>query len=112
MAWFLKNKRCNLIIFLLLIPFIVSAQTINIENPLGDRTLQDVLNSIIAWIFTLSLAIAVIMYIIAGYRFITAVGDPQKIDTAKKMVLWASIGLGVVVASRGIIAIIEKIIKG
>jgi len=113
MDWFSKNKKYVLIIlFLIFVPFIVFGTTVKIDNPLGNKTLQDVLKAIIAWVYMIALiGVAPIMYIIAGYRFITAAGDPQKVDTAKKMVLWTSIGLAVATAVYGIIDLI-KIILG
>lgn len=96
---------------MVLIPSIVLAQTVTIINPLGNRDLEAVLRAIIAWIYWIALiGIAPIMYIIAGYMFITAAGDPQKVDTAKKMVLWVSIGLAIATAAYGIIAIIREIL--
>jgi len=111
MDWFLRNKKHILIILLLLVPLSVFGQTVTIENPLGNQTLQDVLRSIINWLYTIIVvAIAPIMYIIAGYRFITAAGDPEKINTGKKMALWTSIGLMIATAVYGIIALIGEIL--
>lgn len=109
-------KYSFVILLLIFIPLIVFGQvcpagSICIENPLGNRTLVDVLRSIINWLYGIIIVgIAPIMYIIAGYRFITAAGDPEKINTAKKMVLWTSIGLMVATAVYGIIALIGEIL--
>ena len=112
MVWFLKSKKYILIIlFLILVPLIVFGQVVQIRNPLGNQTLTDVLRSIINWLYGIIIVgIAPIMYIIAGYRFITAVGDPEKINTAKRMALWTSIGLMVATAVYGIIALIGEIL--
>lgn len=51
---------------------------------------------------------AVIAIIIAGIRFITASGDANSINSAKNTILYAIIGLAVVVAARTIIVYVIK----
>ena len=117
MDWFSKSKYI-LIILLLLVPFSIFGQTttcppnqVCIENPLQTDNIMIVLGNIINWIFTIAiLGIGPIMYIIAGFRFITAAGDPEKINTAKKMALWTSIGLMLAILSKGIIVLIGEIL--
>lgn len=85
----------------------VSAQEIEIENPLGEgSTLWTLISRIARFIRMISLAIAVVFFILSGYRFIFAAGDPEKVQTAKKMVLWTIIGLMVVLAAEGIIDLV------
>ncbi len=50
--------------------------------------------------------IAVIAIIIAGIRFATSHGDPQSVNTAKNTILYAVIGLIVIVVARGIIVFV------
>ena len=69
---------------------------------------MELIDNIINVIFTLGLAIAPIMIIIAGYYFITAMGQPEKINTAKKIILWTLIGLLVLFSARGFILLFES----
>lgn len=50
--------------------------------------------------------IAVIAIIIAGIRFATSSGDPQSVNAAKNTILYAVIGLIVIVVARGIIVFV------
>lgn len=114
MDWSSKSKYI-LIILLLLFPFFVFGQTcppgqVCIQNPLQSNNILVIMGAIINWIFTISLSIAVIMYIISGFRFVTAAGDPEKINTAKKMALWVTIGLMIVIASKGIVVLIGAVL--
>ena len=86
--------------------------SICIDNPIASTTFEDLVNSIINFIFYLALAIAPIMFIIAGFTFITAAGDPAKIQKAKDIVLWTAIGLIVVLMATGIIKVIQEIFSG
>ncbi|MGB2762555.1 MAG: pilin [Minisyncoccales bacterium] len=83
-----------------------------IENPLCAETFEQLINAIVNFIFYIALAIAPIMFIIAGLAFITAAGDPAKIKTAKDIALWTAIGLIVVLLATGIIKVIQEIFSG
>ncbi|MCK4520865.1 hypothetical protein KAT95_03340 [Candidatus Parcubacteria bacterium] len=87
----------------------VVIQGIEIENPLDCATIDCVIASIAGFIFMLAIAIAPIMFIIAGFAFITAAGDPVKIQKAKDIVLWTVIGLAIVLMAYGIINVIQEI---
>lgn len=52
--------------------------------------------------------VAVIMIVVAGYKFITAAGDPDKIEGGKKMITAAVVGLIIVFVA----ALIVKYILG
>jgi len=91
-------------------PLAVLAQKVVIENPINSPDIVSVLRSILNWIFGIAMALGPIMYILSGYRFITAAGEPEKINTAKKMALWTSIGLAIAIACRAIIALIGEIL--
>jgi len=97
----------KLIFFLLLISFLipltVQGQGVTIENPLRAQSFWDLIDKLIDFIFYLAIAVAPIMFIVAGFYFITAAGDPEKINTAKKMILWVLIGLLIVFLAKALI---------
>jgi hypothetical protein len=56
--------------------------------------------------------ISIIMLIWAGILFLTAQGDPGKISTAKKAVLWAVIGIVVAILAFSAVGILNNVIGG
>jgi len=50
------------------------------------------------------------MIIVAGYYFVTAAGDPEKIQTAKRIILWTLIGLLVLFCATGLIELLKTVI--
>ncbi len=48
-------------------------------------------------------AIALLTIVISGFRYIAAAGDPQKISTAKKGILYALVGLVVALSGYSIV---------
>lgn len=59
-------------------------------------TAVDVLNGALNVVYFTSAIVAVIVIILAGYKFVTAVYEPAKIAQAKNQILYAVIGLIVV----------------
>lgn len=68
-----------------------------------------VLDNIVDWLFAILLIIAALAIIIAGYFFVTAVGDPDKTKTARNFVLYALIGVLVGVCAKGLVALVRRI---
>ena len=98
------RKYLSLILLItVLVPLTVGAVTI--DNPLEADDFQELIDDLINIIFMLAVAIAPIMFIVAGFYFVTAAGEPEKINMAKKMILWTLIGLLVVMGAKGIIAL-------
>lgn len=105
----------KILIFLLLVSFLVPLASdgyiVRIENPLKANTFWEFIDNIINFIFYLAIAIAPIMFIIAGFWFIGAAGDPEKIKTAKQMILWTLVGLVIVFSAKGLIALFQEIFE-
>ena len=98
--------------FVLLSPILVLAAdpvgTVTLPNPLNTDSFATLLDRIINIIFTISLAIAPIMIIVAGFYYVTAMGDMEKVKVAHKIILWTLIGLLVVICSKGIITFFQQ----
>lgn len=54
--------------------------------------------------------VIVVMFIWAGFIFLTAQGEPGKITQAKKAVLWGTIGIGVALAGFSAENIVKSIL--
>lgn len=74
-------------------------------NPMA--TLDNVLN----WLFTILIAFAGIMIVIAAFYFVTASGNPETVAKARQFVIYALIGVLVALLARGMIYLISKMIK-
>jgi len=70
----------------------------------------DTIENITNWAFTLLLLIATLFIIIAGFFFVTAQGEPDKITSARNFVFYALIGVLVATLSRGVVTFIQKIV--
>ena len=103
-----KGTIFALLVFFL-VPIAVQAQVgnfVKIENPIKAENFWELMDALINIIFVLALGVAPIMFIVAGFYFIGAVGDPEKIRTAKKMVLYTLIGLLIIFCAKGLVALL------
>ncbi len=102
------RKYLSLILLIVVLtPLAVEAVTI--DNPLAANSFAELIDAIINIIFYLAMLIAPIMIIVAGFYFVTAAGEPEKINIAKKMILWTLIGLLVVMSAKGFIMLFGEI---
>lgn len=76
----------------------------------GGGTIEDILDKIINFLLLIAAPVAALMYVWAGWMFLTAGGDPKKIAQGKQAVLWTSIGIGVLVISKGLVLVVKDIL--
>jgi hypothetical protein len=109
-----KNMKKNKLFIILTTLFIlalaapyISAQT-PLDSPNPDINVVGVLTKVAGLLTDIAVPIAIIMVIIAGFYFMTAQGEPGKIEIAKKMILWTLIGMAVVLLADVIVAFVRE----
>ena len=94
---------------LLALPLVASAATsYTIENiggsiGLGTADLKSTVVNVIQWVLGILALVAVIMIIIGGFQWMTAAGNEEKIEKAKKVISAAVIGLIIVLLAWAIV---------
>ncbi len=76
----------------------------------GILCLMDTICTITDYVYWFGLIFATIFLCVAGYFFLTAGGDPYKISQAKSFVLWAVIGVAILVLSKAITWMLQGIL--
>ncbi|MEO6077646.1 MAG: MMCAP2_0565 family pilin-like conjugal transfer protein, partial [Candidatus Andersenbacteria bacterium] len=92
-----------------------SGSSSGITNPLGggqDQTITSVLSGIIKWMLGLVGFLALIALIVGGGRMMIDYGNEEQVRKAKMTIMWAVIGLLVVMLSYAIVNIITTEILG
>ncbi|HOX30242.1 MAG TPA: pilin, partial [Candidatus Paceibacterota bacterium] len=59
------------------------------------NSVEEAINNIMNWFFVIVLIVAVMFLLWAGFLFITAGGDPDKVNTARQNVMYAMVGVAV-----------------
>ncbi len=79
-----------------------------LPNPLGstDITTQQLIGSVIGAILGIVGSIALVMFIIGGFQWMTAGGNMEKVKKGRDTLVWATLGLVVVFAAYAILRFI------
>lgn len=83
---------------------------VNISNPIRANNIQGLIEAIIDALVYLAFFVVPIVVIIAGFYYITSAGNPEKIKNAQNAVLYAIVGLIIVLLARGIIELIRTVL--
>jgi len=84
------------------------AYAVNLLNPLGSTTLttQQLIGLMIGAILGIVGSIALVMFIIGGFQWMTAGGNMERIKKGRDTLIWATLGLVVIFAAYAILRFI------
>lgn len=85
---------------------------ITIKNPLAADTITGVLDSIMTYLILIGAPIVAIMIIYGGFQILTAGGTPEKFSTGRKTILYAVVGYGIILISKGVTLILKQLLGG
>lgn len=109
-------KKASLSIFVVIIFFAIKAEEagaqipIEIKNPITTSDFAMIVENTLLWLLSVAGVITIFMLVVGGIMYMTAGGDEQKVATAKKVITWTIIGLGLILISYSIIAVLDQIL--
>ena len=80
------------------------------EGPQGIGEILQIITTIGNWIFGIFMAISVIFILWGAFEFVTGGGDPEKVSSAKKRLLYAAIGIALALLANGVDDILRNIL--
>ncbi len=80
-------------------------------NQTAESYLVDKLTTVKNIILAVLGILVVIMILLAGFQFLTAAGDPKKVEAAKNKIIYAVIGIAVMAVAATIPAFVANFIK-
>jgi formate hydrogenlyase subunit 3/multisubunit Na+/H+ antiporter MnhD subunit len=95
----------------LVVPFFVNAQMSRPTDSHGLSTQANpnsMLIDVINWILTFTASLAVLMIVVSGVMYITSGGEQQRVETAKKILIFSVAGLAIVLLSYVIMYTVSK----
>ncbi|MEK9179919.1 MAG: hypothetical protein AAB897_00710 [Patescibacteria group bacterium] len=84
--------------------------SVTLYDPLNKRTFVQVTESIIKFIYDISIPLVAILVLWGGFQMITSGGSPEKFSAGKKTILYAAIGFAVVIFAGGAVALIKSLV--
>lgn len=115
MIYLLRKFKTIFTIFILTVLlgtgfYTASAATVEFANPLQAQDFKQLIDALLDWIFWLSIPIAIIMIMYAGFLMLSAGDNSQKFEHGKKVLFWVVIGLAIIFIGEGFITLIESIL--
>lgn len=77
----------------------------------GAAQTQTFINNIVKVMVGIAGAVAVVYMVIGGFQYITSSGHPEKLDKAKKTLLYSGIGLGIVLIAYTIVDFVSSMVR-
>lgn len=102
----------------LLLAKVIELEPLEGVGPLGEgtteplNTLELVLSRVIAIMTAIGVLIFVFQFILAGYNWITASGDSQKVEAAQQKMINAFIGIAVTILAVAMVALVGYLLGG
>ncbi len=82
-----------------------------IQNPVTfEGGIIDIIALISNFIRGLAFIIAPAMYLWAGFQYLVSGGDNKKIDSAKKTIIWTTVGVLIILIAGSITSIVRSIL--
>jgi len=83
---------------------------VNIDNPLKYNSIEEIIENVTDFIFSIGVVLIPLMIIIGGFFIVTSAGDSGKLEKGKKIIIWTIIGTIFVVFSKGLYYIVKSVI--
>lgn len=71
----------------------------------------DVFKTLITWMFTILLILAVIFIILAAFSYLTAGGDEEKLSKAHQKIIWAIVAIAVAFLAQGVSYVVGELLN-
>ena len=107
-----KYLLCIAAIILLMSASSAHAQVV-LPNPIpGIQDIPAVIDATANYIAGIIVALAGLMFVWAAILFLTSGLYPSNLDKAKQTLFWAVVGLGITLAARGLLALVQQLLRG
>jgi TRAP-type C4-dicarboxylate transport system permease small subunit len=108
----------TLLLIVSIIPFVTFAQSSgcapgsgNLCNPLKYNTVQELIPKLLDLVAQVGLIVCTFFIILAGFKYVTANGDPKKITDAHSILLWSVVGTVVLLGAKVISSILANTVN-
>ena len=75
----------------------------------GPSDIVKLINDITNWLFTILILGAVVLFIMAGYKYLTS-GGGEEVASAHKMIAYGAVAVAVGFLAKGIVTVVEKLV--
>ncbi len=106
----MKETYLILILISLIFPGFGQAG-VQLTPPITATSIPQVLENLANFFFTLALYALPVVIVVGGIFFVTAAGNPEQIAKGKKIIIYSLIGFIILLAARGLIALMRQALE-
>jgi hypothetical protein len=92
-----------------ILPWLPLAVSFAVTAPTADDLETTIIN-IVTYLTEISIGVALLMYIVAGFLYMSAAGDTTKIGMAKSIITFTTIGLIIILLGEAIVSIVYSLV--
>ena len=100
---------------LAVMPLMAAAQQIP-PVELGGRDafqyIVDLINKLTTWMLTALIIVAAVMIVYAGFIYLTAGSNPENVDKAKNIIIYAAVAIGVGLLAKVVTLLAQQFVRG
>jgi hypothetical protein len=71
---------------------------------------KELVNKVSGWMMVVALVVAPLMILLGGFYMLTATGDTKRTTKGKQIILWAVIGLAIILFTKTFISILKSVL--
>lgn len=83
-----------------------------LQNPLGTSDPRIIIGNVIKALLGVTGSLALAVFILGGFTWVTSAGSEEKIRKGKEMILWAALGLFIIFASYALVQFVIGAVTG
>ncbi|MEK7608120.1 MAG: hypothetical protein AAB495_00890 [Patescibacteria group bacterium] len=111
-----KTATLKWVTALIIVLFLLPAMTFAIEKPPTSpiKTVEDLegaMDKIFGLAFWLLTVVAIFLVLFAGFKYLTASGDPEKMKQANRQLLFSAIAIAIALIAKGVPALIQDVLS-
>ena len=93
-------------------PLTAFAQVQNPPQVIGGfQDILNILNRFLSWIYTIFFILTAIIVVMAAFNYLTAGGDEEKVDKAKKQFIYALVAIAVALVATSVRFVVAELIQ-
>jgi len=85
---------------------------VELQNPIGVNDPRIIIGNIIRAVLGIIGSIALAIFILGGFYWVTSAGSEEKVTKGKNMIMWATFGLAVIFFAYAIVTFVVGAITG
>jgi hypothetical protein len=89
----------------------IFVKAVEFEPPTQNKNLMELLKSVLGWLITIAIPVAVVVFIYGGVLLLFSGGKPERVKLGRQVLTYAAIGLAVILIGRGFYTFILSVIN-